>query len=165
MGVAFYVSGRVKRLRTLPQIMEGETKAAIRRGQNKLRSAIGEEFRQHGIGRAIFGKRLTGTGMKTIVAREKVRKTGEIYSVGVRVKGVAAIVARGERTKTHGIGSAGKLLVNQASGFAARGRVSHPGSQMRRDDFPGRALDKSRGAFAAEVAKIPARIAQVVDRG
>lgn len=165
MSVTFYMSGRAKKLRTLPQILEGETKAAMRRGQNRLRTALGEEFRQRGIGAAIFGRRLTGAGLKTIIAREKVKKIGELYEVGVRVKGVAAIVAKGGRTKAHGIGAAGKLLANPASGFVARGRVMHPGSQLQRDGFTGRAMAKTAGSFRTELAKVPARIAAIVDRG
>lgn len=163
-GVTFYMSGRAKKLRTLPQIMEGETKAAMRRGQNRLRTALGDEFRQQGIGRALFGRKLTGTGLKTIIARERVKKTGELYEVGVRVKGIAAIVAHGGKTRGHGIGSAGKVLSNRA-GFFARGRVNHPGSQMQRDDFPGRAVSKTSGSFRTEVGKIPDRIAEIVNRG
>lgn len=166
MGVAFYVSGRVKRLRTIPQIMEGETKAAIRRGQNKLRTAVAEEFRTRGIGAAIFRDGYSASAMKTILAREKVKKRGEVYEVGLRVKGIAAIVAKGDRTKAHKIKpQRGTVLANPATGFFARGAVDHPGSRFQRDDFPGRAMERTRGAFAAEVGKIPARIAQVIDRG
>ncbi len=164
-AVTFYTSGKVKRLRTLPQIMEGLTKAAIRRGQNRLRKAVVDEFRSRGVGRAIFGQKVTATSMKTIVAREKVKKTGERYEVGIRVKGIAAIVAKGEKTKAHPIGHSNKLMASKARGFAARGTVQHPGSQMQRDDFPGRAVEKTRGAFAAEVGKIPAQVAEIVNRG
>ena len=174
MSVTFYMSGRAKKLRTLPQIMEGETKAAIRRGQNRLRKALFDEFRSGGIGRAIFGggdglggglfvKR--GSMLKTVIARERVKKTGEVYEVGVRVKGIAAIVAKGGRTQAHGIGSAGKALANPAAGFFAKGRVNHPGSSLKRDDFPSRAVAKTAGAFRVEIAKIPDRITEIVNRG
>lgn len=170
MSVTFYMSGRAKRLRTIPQIMEGETKAAIRRGQNRLRTALFDEFRSRGIGQAIFAKQgggifTKGGGIKTVIARERVKKTGEVYEVGVRVKGIAAIVAKGGRTQAHGIGSAGKALANPAAGFFAKGRVNHPGSSLKRDDFPSRAVAKTAGAFRVEVAKIPDRIAEIVNRG
>lgn len=182
-GVTYYQSGKIKRLRTLPQIVEGETKAAIRRGQNRLRRALFEEFRSRGLGRSIFAKEGMSTGralkgIKTVIAREKVQKRGELYEVGIVIKGMAALVAKGGRTTAHAIkpskyagDSVGTIragsgiLANKAAGFFARGSVNHPGSQMKRDDFPGRAIQKTSGEFKAEVGKIPARIAEIVDRG
>lgn len=162
-GVTYYASGRVKKLQTLPQIIEGEVKNGVRRGQNLLRIALGDEFRSNGIGQAIFGKRLSAKALKTIIARERVRKQGETYSVGIHVKGIAALVAQGGRTIRHSIGSAGKALSNPAAGFFVRGPVNHPGSQMKRDDFTGRALSKTSGAFKTEIAKGMDRVAQRVN--
>jgi hypothetical protein len=104
-------------------------------------------------------------GIKTVIAREKVQKRGELYEVAIRIKGMAALVAKGGRTGVHGIGSPGKILSNPAAGFFARGRVNHPGSQMKRDGFTDRALTKTAPSFKAEVGKIPARIAEVINRG
>lgn len=162
-AVTFYQSGKIKRLQTLPQLIEREVKNGIRRGQNRLRTALGEEFRSTSVGQAIFGKRLTASGMKTIIAREKVKKIGAVYEVGVRVKGIAAIVAKGGRTRSHTVGGAGKILANPAAGFFARGPVRHPGSQMQRDDFTGRAMSKTSGAFKTEVSKSMAKVAAVVN--
>lgn len=165
-GVAFYMSGRAKKLLSAPQLIERETKNGIRRGLNRLRTATGDEFKQRGLGRALFSARGYRKGaLKTILARERVKKVGDVYSVGLRVKGVAAIVARGGVTSAHGIGFAGKVLANPAAGFFARGKVQHPGSRFQRDDFPGRALSKSLGAFKTEVAKGMAKVAEIVNRG
>lgn len=165
MGVTFYMSGKVKRLQTLPQIIERETKAAIRRGQNRLRKAVGEEFRARGVGQAIFRRGYAKGALKTILARERVKKVGDSYEVGLRIKGIAAIVGRGGRTAQHPIGQPGKTLASAVNGFFARGRVSHPGSKFERDDFPGRALARTRGEFRAEVDKGMSRVAEVVARG
>lgn len=165
MSVTFYMSGKMKRLQTLPQIIEREIKNGIRRGQNRLRTAVGDEFRSRGVGRAIFAKGYRKGALKTIMAREKVKKTGDTYEVGLRIKGIAAIVARGDRTAAHPIGTAGQILANRASGFFARGRVNHPGSQMQRDDFPGRALSRVGGSFRTEVDKGMSRAAEFVSRG
>lgn len=178
MGVTFYMSGKVKRLQTLPQIMERETRAAIRRGQNRLRKAVGEEFRARGVGQAIFRRGYSKGALKTILARERVKKVGDSYEVGLRIKGIAAIVGRGDRTKAHTIKpskwsgdsvstiKAGSgILANKANGFFARGPVAHPGSKFERDDFAGRALGRTRGEFRAEVDKGMSRVAEVVARG
>lgn len=164
-SVDYYVSGRLKRLQTLPQIMEREVKSGLRRGLTRLRSAVGDEFRSRGVGRSIFAVGYRKGALKTILARERVKKSGDGYEVGLRVKGVAAIVARGGRTRAHPIGAAGQVLANPKTGFFVRGRVNHPGSQMQRDDFPGRALAKVGGAFRVEVDKGMARVAEVVGRG
>lgn len=165
MSVTLYVSGKMKRLQTLPQITERETKNGIRRGLNRLRTAVGDEFRSRGVGRSMFQKGYRKGALKTILAREKVKKVGSVFEVGLRIKGIAAIVARGDKTKAHTIGQSGKILANPASGFFARGRVNHPGSKMERDDFPGRALDRTSGAFTSEVAKGMDRVAEFVNRG
>lgn len=165
MSVTLFVSGKMKRLQTLPQIMEREIKNGIRRGQNRLRTAVGEEFKARGVGRAMFRKGYQKGALKTILAREKVKKTGESYEVGLRIKGIAAIVARGGRTSAHVIGGGTKVLANPKTGFFARGRVNHPGSQMQRDDFPGRALSRVGGTFRTEVNKGMDRVAAVVNGG
>jgi len=165
VSVTFYQSGKIKRLQTLPQIMEREVKNGIRRGLNRLRTAVGEEFKSRGVGRAMFEKGFTKGAMKTILAREKVKKVGETYEVGLRIKGIAAIVGRGGRTRQHPIGTAGQVLANPAAGFFARGRVSHPGSQMQRDDFSGRALARVGGSFQTEVGKGMDKAAAVVNGG
>lgn len=162
-GVTYYQSGRVARLQTIPQPIERETKNAIRRGQNRLRTAVGEEFRSHGVGRAIFAEGFKKGALKTILAREKVKKIGEVFEVGLRIKGIAAIVETGGRTLPHGIGASGKILSNPATGFFARGPVNHPGSRFASDDFAGRAVAKTAGQFKAEVAKVPSRIASIVN--
>jgi len=164
VSVTYYASGRLKRLQTLPQILENETKNGIRRGQNRLRTALFDEFRAGGIGRAIFGSTKKGAA-KTVIARERIQKNGETYEVGIRIKGIAAIVERGGRTMRHAIGQAGKILSNPAAGFFAKGQVNHPGAQMKRDDFAGRAVAKVRSAFRAEVEKGVAKAAAVVNNG
>jgi len=163
-GVTLYMSGRAKKLKTLPEIIEAETKNAIRRGQNAVRKAIGEEFRKRGIGRAIFEKKLNEKSLKTIIRRDRVKKTGGLYSADVVVKGVAALVARGERSRPHRIGRPGKVLFNPGTGFAATGIVQHLGSQFKRDDFPGRAIASSGAAFRREVDKGMAKVAEMVNR-
>lgn len=166
MSVTFYQSGKIKRLQTLPQIMERQTLASIRRGQNRLRRAVAEEFRSRGVGAAIFRAGYSASGLKTILAREKVKKVGNTYEVGLRIKGVAAIVAKGDRTKAHPIKpQRGTALGNKAAGFFARGPVAHPGSQFNRDDFPGRALARTTGEFRTEVAKGVAKVAEIVNNG
>lgn len=165
MSVTLYMSGKMKKLQTLPQITERAIKNGLRRGQNKLRTALGEEFRSRGVGRAMFQRGYRKGALKTILAREKVKKSGEVYEVGIKIKGIAAIVARGDRTKAHPIGVPGKILANPAAGFFARGRVNHPGSQMVRDDFTGRATNRTEGAFRSEVAKGMDQVAAMVNNG
>lgn len=164
-SVTFYQSGKIKKLQTFEQLMGRETKNAIRRGQNRLRKAVGDEFKARGVGASIFAKGFKKGGLKTILARERVIQRGGLYEMGLRIKGVAALVARGGRSAAHSIGQAGKLLANPAAGFFARGKVAHPGSQFQRDDFPGRALDKTKGAFRVEVEKAKAKVAEIVNRG
>jgi hypothetical protein len=158
-GVTYYAGGKVARLRTLPQIIEAETKNGIRRGLNRLRKATADEFRSRGVGRSIFAKGYKKGALKTILAREKVKKVGETYQVGLRIKGIAAIVGLGDKTASHDIGADRKVLSNRGGGFFAVGRVKHPGSRFQRDDFPGRALSRTGGEFRSEVSKGLAKVA------
>jgi hypothetical protein len=163
MGVILYQSGKLKKLLSLPQLLDNETLKGIRRGQTRLRKAVGEEFRNTGVGRSMFRVGYRKGALKTILARERVKKVGELYEVGLRIKGIAAIVGRGGRTSPHQIGEPRKALSNQ--GFFAIGSVRHPGSKFQRDDFPTRAVSRVQGSFRAEVAKGVDTVAGMVNRG
>jgi len=164
VSVTFYQSGKLKRFQTLPQLIERETKNSMRRGQNRLRRALLDEFpRGGGIAAKIFGRGYTNASTKTVIAREKVLKLADLYEVAIRVKGLAAIVAKGDIFKSHKIGKAKKLMGNVAAGFIARGIVQHPGGRARKDDFTGRAMSKTGSAFREEVSKGMDKVAAVVN--
>jgi hypothetical protein len=163
VSVTFYASPKLARLKTADQVIARETMNAIKRGQNTLRRTIAKEFASRGIGRAMFGKGYSKAGLKTVIKRERPRKIGETYTANVRVKGIAAIVATGDRTKRHSIGSVGKFIGNKARGFAARGVVRHPGSKFEPDNFIDRAVSKTAGVFPAEMEKARARVAAVIN--
>lgn len=146
-GVTYYVSGRAKKLMTLPQIIKRETINGIRRGQQRIRRAAAEGLRLRSIGRTLFGKKMSGAYKN--LKREKVRETSGVFSADIRINGVAAIQDRGGRIKAHTIRRRGKSW-------------THPGAQMPAFPFSDAAVNRNRGAFETEIRKAAAKVAALV---
>ena len=148
MGATLYQSGKIKKLLTLPQLIRGETVKAMRRGQQRIKRSAAEGLRQRSIGRAIFGRDLSGAYKN--IKREKVtEQPAGIFHADMRVKGIAQIQEQGGAIKAHRIG-----------------RRRHPGVRaMPRFPFLDSAVNSQRGAFKTEIDKGVARVAEIVNRG
>lgn len=107
MGVTYYKSGRISMMRTLPQLIKAQTVASVRRATRALRNEIHAEYIKRGIGRALYEGRgtriLGGSQLKTIIKAATTRHRGDVIETAVYVKGTAALVATGGKTKEHDI--------------------------------------------------------------
>lgn len=179
MSVTFYVSGRAKKLVTLPQLIKGETVKAMRRGQTRIKRAAAEGLRLRSIGRALFGEKLSGAYKN--IKREKVVESPEgMFRADMKVNGVAQIQEQGGPIKPHiirGKGSLqvrvgrrsavriGKELVSFAKGSVVAG-WQHPGvNAMPRFPYLDAAVRSQAESIRAEVAKGVAKVAEIVSRG
>lgn len=111
------------KLKTLPQILRQNTLNAVRRGTRAVRNEIHAEYVKRGIGRALFtgkGSRiLGGSALQTIikVSRTKYAKDGDLIETGVYLKGTAAMVQQGLKTKDHDISpSRMKFIAQRTAG-------------------------------------------------
>lgn len=145
------------RFRTLGQLMEREVINALRRSTYAWRRNAFGIFSQRGLGRvfgdeAVLGnetQRASTKQARVVIKRERVRKVGDLYETGLRLRGFAALVEAGGRTKAHPINpQPGGVLAWQGPDGAvfARG-VQHPGSQMPRDPFVEQAARASESEF------------------
>lgn len=108
-AVQFYMSGKAKKLKTVPELIKKETLNAVRRGTRFVRNEVHGEYIKRGIGRALYEGRgtriLGGSSLATIIkqGRTKYSKDGETIETSVYAKGTAALVQQGGSTKPHEI--------------------------------------------------------------
>ena len=145
--VTYYMSGRAKKLQTLPQLIKRETINGIRRGQQRIRRSAAEGLRLRSIGRTLFGKKASGAYKN--LKREKVSERGGVYNANIIVNGIASIQERGGRIAAHKITRRGKSWM-------------HPGANMPAFPFVNRAVENNRGAFKAEIDRGMTKVAALV---
>ena len=151
-GVTLYVSGKAKKLRTLPELIRGETLNAMRRGQQRVRRAAAEGLRLRSIGRALFGRKVSGAYKH--MKREKVsEQPAGLFHADLKVFGIAQIQEQGGPIKPHTVKRGGKVW-------------RHPGVKaMPRFPFLDHAVSSQRGVFKVEIDKGVAKVAEIVNRG
>jgi hypothetical protein len=181
VSVTYYQSGKIKKLQTLPQLIRSETIKGIRRGQQKIKKSAAIGLSMRSIGRALFGKKLSGAYKN--IKRELV-KEGPVglFSSGLKIDGVAAIQEKGLSIAPHVIRGKGKLQsrVGRRSAVRINGRgplvsfargaivkaFMHPGVKaMPAFPFLDRAVSANRSSFRTEIDKGMARVAAVVNNG
>lgn len=164
MSVTYYVSGKAKKLYTLPEIIRKETISGIRRGQQRIRRAAAEGLRLRSIGRAIFGTKVSGAYKN--LKRERVVERGGVFVAGIKANGVAAIQDQGLAIKPHLIKRRGHEWGN-GTDFVARSVTSafmHPGVQrMPAFPFLSNSARSQEGAFRTEIERGMARVAAAVN--
>lgn len=151
------------RFRNLAKEIEREQINGIRRATHAWRKKAFGLFSQRGIGK-VFGERTAVLGRKprgantkqarVIIKRERVVSKGNgIYETGLLLKGFAALVEAGGRTKPHEIKAAegGVLAWQGPSGTLFARRVKHPGSQIPRNPFVEDAGRQSEGEFKRQM--------------
>lgn len=149
-GVTLYVSGKAKKLVTLPELIKKETVKGISRGQTRIRRAAAQGLSQRSIGRALFGGRLSGA-YKNII-KGKVREGREgLFSADMKLNGIAAIQEQGGPIAPHAMRRKAKAY-------------QHPGVRhMPAFPFMNRAVSTNRSAFAAEIQKGLDKVARMVN--
>ena len=179
MSVTLYVSGRAKRLMSVPELLRRETINGIRRGQQRIRKAAAEGLRLRSIGRTLYGSKVSGAYKN--IKRGKVKETTPgLFSADINVNGVAAIQDQGLSIKPHMIRGRGSLKVGVGrvstirvgrdlqtffKGDVVKGYM-HPGVRsMPAFPFVNRAFKGNEGAFRTEIQKGVARVAAMVNGG
>jgi hypothetical protein len=128
---------------------------AIRRGMTFARSLVIDRIRRTGVGRALWGRKAKGA--RLMVPRQRVTRSGNVIHGGLLLKGLAAMIETGGRTRSHVIlpKNAGVLALKLSGGAVAFAtKVVHPGSRIPAQPSAQEAMREA----------VP-RIAQEIDRG
>jgi len=127
---------------------------AFRRGLTFARGLLVNLYTTHGIGRSIFGKKKGG--MRLLIKRVKVQDDGNRIKGGLEVRGIAALIELGGKTKAHEIrpkarwlafaptgGRIGSIFGQEARELVFAKLVKHPGSRIPKTPQAERALRES----------------------
>lgn len=123
----------------------------LRRGIRAARADAVATGSRIGILRGIFGTK--PGGLRALVKTVRVARNGSVYTAGMQVKGVAAMVEEGGRIKPHTITpkNASVLAFKGGAGFARS--VQHPGAAVPKRPFIGPALQRGTGRVVDEIDK------------
>lgn len=159
-----------ERFRKLSKEIERETVNGVRRAQRAWRVKAFTLFSQRGLGK-VFGEsavlgneRQRAKQAKVIVKRERVRALGGgVYVAGLLLRGFAALVEGGGRTKPHEIKAPeGSVLHFQgAEGDVFARSVKHPGGTVPRNPFVSDAGKQSEDEFKRQMAIAAERATQL----
>jgi hypothetical protein len=132
---------------------------AGRRGLTKVRRYASQEFRYRGIGRAVFGKK--GSGTRPLFRRARVRIEGSSIVGGMELVGLAAIQEVGGRIRQHVIKARpGRALSFLGTFGRSAGRsiavqkVLHPGATMPRFPVLQKAATRAHPEILADAAQV-----------
>lgn len=157
------------RFRSLEKEIQNESVKALRRATHAWRKKAFLLFSQRGLGRVFGETAVLGTASqrastkqaKVIIKRERVTKTGEgLFQTGLRLRGFAALVERGGRTRPHEIRAREGVLgvPPQGLGLNARGKAifatrvnQRLGARIRREPFVEDAGRQSEGEFKRQM--------------
>lgn len=153
-----------RRFRTLAQQIELQPVNALRRATNYWRNLAFSIFARRGLGRvfgngsAVLGKKIAAGGAtkqaRVIIKREPPKKTGEgRYTSGLRLRGFAALVEGGGKTKPHEIKTRSRILAytGRAGDKRFARSVKHPGSVIPRNPFVEEAAREAEPRFVQEM--------------
>jgi hypothetical protein len=127
----------VKQLNLLSLEMPRLVQNAARSALYSARAAATKDFVSKGVGRAIWGGggkwKRNLAGARLIINSMKFRGAKEgPWDTGISVKGLAALVETGGKTREH--------LIKKRNGKALKTPIRHPGSRFQRDPFLERAV-------------------------
>lgn len=122
------------RFRSLEKEIQNESVKALRRATHAWRKRAFQIFSQRGLGRVFGDEAVLGTAnqrastkqARVIIQRDRVRKTGDgLFTTGLRLRGFAALVEGGGRTRPHEIRARSGSVLGvppQGLGTDARGK-------------------------------------------
>lgn len=165
MSPADEIHGTAVKIRQLPSAMQKVERSAARRAARALRQAALDRFTAGGVGRAIFkakadvGKKGARTkALRVVFPSARVTSPGEGHlQISYTLRGFAALVELGGKTKAHEIKASGGLARKGVLAFAARGvqlfalRVKHPGSRIPQTRFLDAAGEKALDVLRVEL--------------
>lgn len=142
-------------LKATPSAIRAGARRALRRTGTAVQAAAVNLFRQRGVGRSVFGKRVSG--VRLYIKRGRFFERPGVIGQPVRAIGLAAIQEVGGRIEDHVIVPKNRKMlafpVKGAFGFggdlAFAKEVHHPGAQHPKMPYLQRAAESEQHRFKA----------------
>lgn len=150
-----------RRMRVLGKSFRQHVRAPVDATRRELSQEVRKGFREKNPGRSIFRRRRKGFAAPPLAVSVRSRRgqSPETYAFRLTVKGMAALIEKGGRTKAHRqVPKKAKVLRFEASGGAVFAKqVQHPGSKLPRNPVAERAVKRV-------AAKLPANLDRSLQR-
>ena len=141
--------------RILPKLLSRAVKNSLTRTLRRTATTVRKDIQRSGIGRTIWGKKISGMVKQKLVTIIQPHASGESIETGLRFRGIPRLIEEGGRMKAHPIGSRkgadGVIVFKGRTGWVVTKGVKHPGSMVRAHGFGGSALRRDERLFADDV--------------
>jgi len=162
-----------KAFRAFERTKNAPTVNAIRRVLTSIRADAKTRIPADGLGRKIWGKK--ASGLNALLKRVAVRTSGDSFSGGLEVKGLAGLIEQGGRTTEHRISAwRGRVLARRAgpgaaffvkgTGGAQKAIVTHPGGPVAKKTRALEAIEAARPQFVEQITRAVAEALEAAAR-